>query len=90
MYIIPRNYTDNGRVLGLFESRHTVQAMIFGVPVAMLIWFLPLIPLMVKGVLLGFFVIFPCMVILTGMGDRVLYIMRHRKNARHYYLSKKR
>jgi len=33
-YYIPANYTDAGRLLGLFEIRNTVEAIVLAVPLA--------------------------------------------------------
>ena len=41
-YYIPANFTDAGRILGLFEIRNMVEAIILGVPVLFLCaFFLP-------------------------------------------------
>ena len=41
-YYIPANFTDAGRILGLFEIRNVVEAIILGVPVLFLCaYFLP-------------------------------------------------
>lgn len=42
-YYIPTNYTDAGRVLGLFELRNLIEAVVLTVPIIYLcIAFLPL------------------------------------------------
>lgn len=35
-YFIPANYTDAGKVLGLFELRNVIEAALFGLPVLVL------------------------------------------------------
>ena len=32
--LIPANFTDAGRILGLFDIRNTVEALIFTIPIA--------------------------------------------------------
>ena len=32
-YYIPANYTDAGRLFGLFEIRNTIEAVLLGLPV---------------------------------------------------------
>ncbi len=42
IYHLPRNYTDAGRILGLFEVRNTVETVFIVVPVLFLcLYFLP-------------------------------------------------
>ena len=41
-YYIPANYTDAGRIFGLFEIRNVIEALLLGVPVlAFCLKFLP-------------------------------------------------
>lgn len=49
--IIPTNYTDAGRLLGLFPVRHAVEALILCVPLALLM--MGLLPLGLTGRLIG-------------------------------------
>jgi len=35
-YYIPANYTDAGRIFGLFEIRNVIEAVLIGVPVLFL------------------------------------------------------
>jgi hypothetical protein len=42
-YVIPANYTDAGRILGLFEFRNTVEAALLAAP--LLYFSLVLVPL---------------------------------------------
>lgn len=42
-YFIPTNYTDNGKVLGMFPIRNLIEAVLVGLPVLFLTFrFLPL------------------------------------------------
>jgi len=36
---IPTNYTDAGRLLGVFEVRNAIEALIFGIPLIVIILF---------------------------------------------------
>lgn len=36
---IPTNYTDAGKILGMFETRNVIEAVILGVPLLILILF---------------------------------------------------
>jgi len=36
IYHIPANYTDAGRLLGLFEIRNAIEAVILGIPMLLL------------------------------------------------------
>lgn len=35
-YYIPANYTDAGRILGMFEIRNVIEALLLGVPIIIL------------------------------------------------------
>lgn len=35
--VIPTNYTDSGKLLGIFEKRNTIEAICLGLPVILLI-----------------------------------------------------
>ncbi|WP_077534371.1 hypothetical protein [Massiliimalia massiliensis] len=37
---IPTNYTDAGKILGMFEIRNTIECVVLCVPLALLIFFL--------------------------------------------------
>lgn len=42
-YYIPTNYTDNGKILGIFPIRNLIEAVFIGVPILLLTFrFLPL------------------------------------------------
>lgn len=42
-YVIPANYTDAGRLFGMFETRNAIESAVLGVPILFLcIAFLPL------------------------------------------------
>lgn len=75
--IIPTNYTDAGRLLGLFPVRHAAEALIFCVPLALLM--MGLLPLGLTGRLIGtVMVLVPVAgLALTGIqGDSLLTFLR--------------
>lgn len=42
-YFIPANFTDNGKILGMFPIRNLIEAVLFGLPVLLLTFkYLPL------------------------------------------------
>lgn len=41
VYIIPHNYTDNGKILGMFEKNAFILAAIWMFPVAIISFYLP-------------------------------------------------
>lgn len=47
-YYIPANFTDAGRILGIFEIRNVVEALILGVPIVFLCAYLLPLGLMAK------------------------------------------
>lgn len=48
-YYIPANYTDAGKVMGLFELRNVIEAAVLGLPVLLLCFrFLPIQDLTIK------------------------------------------
>jgi hypothetical protein len=48
IYRIPVNYTDAGRVLGLFEIRNVVEAAALGIPILFFCAYLPALALTAK------------------------------------------
>ena len=85
IYFIPRNFNDNGRVFGLFEGRHIIQAAIWGVPFSILIAILPFLPLQVKALIWGAITGFPCLIILSGMLDLLICRIRFSREAKIYH-----
>ena len=84
IYFIPRNYSDNGRLLGLFEGRHVVQAVAVALPFTLLAAYLPWLPLLLRAILWGALAIFPALLCLSGMADRLWLILTFRREARRY------
>jgi len=85
IYFIPRNFSDSGRIMGMFEGRHAIQAGIWGVPLSFLIFSIPILALQFKAVLWGGIVGCPCMVILSGMLDKLLQRRRFTVEAKLYH-----
>ncbi|MCL2548887.1 MAG: hypothetical protein FWE76_06980 [Symbiobacteriaceae bacterium] len=85
IYFIPRNFSDNGRVLGLFEGRHVIQAGIWGVPFSILVAIIPWLPLQVKAIIWGAVAGFPCLIILSGMLDLLTCRIRFSREAKIYH-----
>jgi hypothetical protein len=71
--------------MGMFEERHIIQAGVWGVPFSFIVAYLPFLPMQVKAVVWGALVGFPCMVILSGMLDRLLQRRRFTQEAKVYH-----
>jgi len=71
--------------MGMFESRHALQAGIWGIPMTVLLSYVPVIGVQIKAAIWGGLVGFPCLVILSGYFDRMLYRIRFQRNAKTYY-----
>lgn len=92
-YIIPHNYTDNGRILGIVEKQSLYVAVAWFVPVTFLNFkFLPF-SIDVKLFILILFVVPPTLFILIGVGgdtllDFLRYVYRYYSRAKVYFYEK--
>lgn len=87
-YLIPHNYSNNGRVFNLFHKKDLAKALIWFVPVSVLIFKLPMgfNTKLFWEVMIAFP---PAMAILAGYACWVGYIMQFLKNRRVYYNTRK-
>ncbi|MBP5426417.1 MAG: hypothetical protein J6Y29_00725 [Clostridiales bacterium] len=74
-YIIPHNYTDNGKILGMIEKESLVTAAVWCVPTTYMVFkFLPL-SLDYKIYVFMCVVVPPTIVALVGIGSETLVDM---------------
>jgi len=92
-YIIPHNYSDNGKILGIVEKQSLYVAAAWFVPMMFLNFkFLPF-SIDVKLFVLILLIVPPTLFILIGVGgdtllDFLRYVYRFYKRARVYYYEK--
>jgi len=86
-YLIPHNYTDNGRIFNMIEKDVAIKALLFLVPVCILVFFLPL-SLTLRFIILIVFGVGPAMVFIVGLDLIMLDIISFNKNAKIYYDTK--
>jgi hypothetical protein len=92
-YIIPHNYVDNGKILGIVEKQSLYIAAGWFVPMTFLDFkFLPF-SIDVKIFVLILFILPPTLFILIGAGGDTLpdffkYVYRFYRNARVYHYGK--
>lgn len=92
-YIIPHNYSDNGKILGIVEKQSLYTAAAWFIPMTFLNFkFLPF-SIDVKIFVLILLILPPTLFILIGVGgdtllDFLKYVYRFYKNARIYYYEK--
>lgn len=67
--IIPTNYTDSGKLLGMFEKRNTIEAVCLALPVILLIVMLSPFPININ-LIIGAVILVPlCGFALFGIRD---------------------
>lgn len=82
-YLIPHNYANNGRVFNMFHKKDLVKALIWFIPISVLIFKLP-IQFNTK-LFWEIIVAFPpAMAILAGYACWIGYILQFSKNRRIY------
>ncbi len=91
-YIIPHNYTDNGKILGMFEKQSVVTAALWCIPMSFIVFKLPL-STDYKIFVFMFLVIPPTIFALVGIGsetlvDFVKFILRFMKRSKVYTYEK--
>ena len=73
-YIIPHNYTDNGKILGMIEKESLITAAVWFLPMTLLIMKLPL-SVNTRIYLFMFIVVPPTLFALIGIGSETLVDM---------------
>ena len=92
-YIIPHNYTDNGKILGMIEKESLITATVWFLPMTYLIFrFLPF-SIETKIFAFMFIVIPPTIFALVGIGSETLldmlkFIIRFTKRSKVYTYEK--
>jgi len=91
-YIIPHNYTDNGKILGMIEKESLITAAIWFLPMTLLVVKLPL-SVDNRIYLFMFIVVPPTLFALVGIGSETLvdmlkFILRFTKNSKVYTYEK--
>lgn len=89
IYIIPHNYKDNGKILGIIELQSLYAALIWFIPLTYLNFWLMPFGLNTKVFVFIIFILPPTLLILVGVGNDTLpnylkYIYNFYKNARIY------
>ena len=93
IYIIPHNYSDNGKILGIVEKQSLYVAAAWFIPMTFLNFkFLPF-SVDVKIFVLILLIVPPTLFILIGVGgdtllDFMRYVYRFYKRAKVYYYEK--
>ena len=92
-YIIPHNYSDNGKILGIVEKQSLYTAAVWFIPLSFLNFrFLPF-SVDVKIFVLILVIIPPTLFILIGVGgdtllDFIRYVYRYYTRAKVYHYEK--
>lgn len=73
-YIIPHNYTDNGKILGMIEKESLITAAVWFIPMTLLVFKLPF-SVNVRIYMFMFIVIPPTIFALVGIGSETLVDM---------------
>ena len=93
LYVIPHNYTDNGKILGIVETQSVYTAAIWFLPMSYIVfWLLPFS----LNVRIGLFIIFvvpPTAIALVGIGSETLFdfltfVYKYYKRAKFYHYEK--
>jgi|SRR3989339_2195371 len=93
IYIIPHNYRDSGKILGIIEKQSLFVAALWLIPVSYLNFYLLPFSVDIKIFIQIIVVMPPTAIILTGLGgDTVLNFLRDvnrfYNNAKIYYFKK--
>ena len=92
-YIIPHNYTDNGKILGMIEKQSLITAAVWAIPMTLIIFkFLPL-NTDYKIFAWMFLVVPPTVFALVGIGSETLvdfakFVFRFMKRSKVYTYEK--
>ncbi len=92
-YIIPKNYKENGKILGIIDKESFIVGSIWGVCSAFLFYFLPFLSVLVRGILFVILGVAPTVIIYAGIGhdtvvDYIKYYLQFSKNAKIYKYEK--
>lgn len=83
-YLIPHNYTNNGRIFNMIEKPVAVKALCWLIPACLIIYLAPL-NLTLKFALLILIGLGPAMIFVVGLDLIMLDIISFSKNAKVYY-----
>ena len=92
-YIIPHNYTDNGKILGIIEKESVYLALGWFVPMAILNFKVLPFNFTAKVYIFMLLIMPPTLIALIGVGSDTLfnflkYVYNYYKNAKVYYYEK--
>lgn len=92
-YIIPHNYSDNGKILGIIEKQSLFVAACWFIPITFLNFKVLPMSIDFKIFIEIIIVLPPTLLILAGIGGETLldflkYILRFYKNSHKYYYEK--
>lgn len=77
LYIIPHNYTENGKILGIFDKKALTVALIWFIPTAAIIYNLPIDKKIIKTGMFFVISILPAAIVIMGIDDEpILNILK--------------
>lgn len=83
-YLIPHNYTNNGRVFNLFPRKDITKAIIWFIPVTFIIFYLP-IEFKIKLFAEVLLAVPPTLAILAGYANWIAYVLLFLRKRTVYY-----
>ncbi len=88
-FLIPHNYTNNGRIFNMFDKKKLTWAVLWFIPSTVAMFFLPL---KIEDIIFWWVLISPppAIAILAGYGDYIRYFILFMANRRIYYDVKRR
>jgi hypothetical protein len=92
-YIIPKNYTENGKILGIIEKQSFIIGSVWGIVWAFILYFFPFFSVLVRLLIFIVLGVFPAAIIFVGIGhdtvvDYIKYYLQFSKNAKVYKYEK--
>lgn len=93
VYIIPHNYTENGKILGIIDKQSFYIGLTWILIWLFVFYFMPISNLIVKIVLFVSIAMLPAGIVFVGFGhdtvvDFAKYYLNFNKNARVYHYEK--
>jgi hypothetical protein len=93
VYIIPHNYRDNGKILGLIEKRSFIQGLAFMGPSGFLLFYILPLAIKVKIYIFILLILPPTAIIMVGIGhdsleDFLKYVYYYYQRAKVYHYDK--
>lgn len=93
VYIIPHNYQENGKILGIIEKQSFYIGLTWILVWLFVFYFLPIDNTVLKMILFLVIAMLPAGIIFVGFGhdtvvDFVKYYLNFNKNAKVYYYEK--